>query len=252
MKMSSPKWISHRGESIDAPENTLAAFKLAMERDADGMETDIHFTADGKIVCGHDANTKRCCGVDSLIAETTYADLQKLDACNGKAEYAGERIPLFSDALKVLKPGKLFYVELKIDVPELIPAMMAEVDASGVSRDQIIVISFYKEMIRKFKAAYPDVKALWLTGFGKDDNGKYHPDFEEVMDILYDIKADGLDANGFIEFFDADFVLKLQREGYQVAVWTMDTEEGARYYYDAKVDGITSNCAAKLMNLIQK
>lgn len=249
--MSKTLWISHRGESIDAPENTLAAFKLAMDRNSDGMETDIHFTADGKIVCGHDANTKRCCGVDSLIAETTFEDLQKLDACNGKAEYAGEKIPLFSDALKVLKPGKLFYVELKIDNPAIIPAMMAEIDASGVSRDQIVVISFYKEMIKQFKAAFPKVKALWLTGFGKDDNGKYHPDFEEIMDILYDIKADGLDANGFVEFFDADFVMNLQREGYQVAVWTIDKEETAKYYLDAKVDGITSNCAAKLMNTVK-
>ena len=59
------QWISHRGESIDAPENTAAAFRLAMDRDTDGMETDIHLTSDGVLVCCHDSDTKRTCGGSS-------------------------------------------------------------------------------------------------------------------------------------------------------------------------------------------
>lgn len=244
-------WISHRGESHDAPENTLAAFNLAMERNTDGMETDIHFTSDRVVVCSHDSVTTRTCGVSCEIKNTSFEDLRKLNACNGKAEYDGEKIPLFSEALKTLKPGKLFYVEIKVDDPAIIPAMMKEVDAAGVPREQIVMISFIKSIVKQFKVEYPEVKALWLTSFGKDDNGKYHPDFEEIMDVLYDIKADGIDAHGLIEHFDADMVRKLQGEGYEVAVWTMDTEEGAKYYLDANVDSITSNCAAKLMNTVK-
>ena len=47
-------WISHRGESADAPENTLSAFKLSSARDVDGMECDIYFTSDKVVVCAHD------------------------------------------------------------------------------------------------------------------------------------------------------------------------------------------------------
>ena len=57
--MKQTEWISHRGESLDAPENTLSSFKLAMERDTDGMETDIHLRSEGVLVCIHDSMSGR-------------------------------------------------------------------------------------------------------------------------------------------------------------------------------------------------
>ena len=53
------EWISHRGESADAPENTLESFALARERKTDGSECDVHFTHDGKLVVCHDNTTER-------------------------------------------------------------------------------------------------------------------------------------------------------------------------------------------------
>ena len=78
------KWISHRGESLDAPENTLAAFRLAMERGSDGVETDIHLTADGILVCCHDADTKHTCGESRIIEETPFAELETLDLLSAR------------------------------------------------------------------------------------------------------------------------------------------------------------------------
>ena len=77
----SVKFISHRGESLDAPENTIPAFALSFERKSDGMECDIYFTADKYLVCNHDGNTLRVSGekVDADINNTTFADLQKID-----------------------------------------------------------------------------------------------------------------------------------------------------------------------------
>jgi len=73
------KWISHRGESYDAPENTIASYKLAMERDTDGMECDLHLTADNVIVCSHDWHTERMGSVRKVIAESAYDELQTVD-----------------------------------------------------------------------------------------------------------------------------------------------------------------------------
>ena len=65
------KWISHRGESLDAPENSLAAFKLSLERKTDGMECDVRLSADGQVVVCHDANTLRT-GSAFLTVEKAY------------------------------------------------------------------------------------------------------------------------------------------------------------------------------------
>ena len=88
----SVKFISHRGESLDAPENTLPAFALSLERQSDGMECDIYFTADGKIVCNHDGNTFRVSGekVNAEINATTFEDLQKIDVSNNIAGFRNQ------------------------------------------------------------------------------------------------------------------------------------------------------------------
>ena len=63
---------ANRGASHDAPENTLAAFKLAWKQQADAIEGDFRLTADGKIVCIHDADTRRTCGVNLVVADTPF------------------------------------------------------------------------------------------------------------------------------------------------------------------------------------
>ena len=61
-------YISHRGESADAPENTMAAFRLAWERGTDGIECDVHRTADGEVVVIHDGDTGRVAGTKLPVA----------------------------------------------------------------------------------------------------------------------------------------------------------------------------------------
>ncbi len=238
-------WISHRGESIDAPENTLAAFKLAMERDTDGIETDIHLTADGVLVCCHDSDTIRTCGGESMIIEnSTLAELQALDASKDKLAYLGEKLPTFADALKCLKPGKFFYVEIKTDDPRVITAMMAEVEKSDVDKEQIIMISFHENIVRLYKEQYPEMPALWLTGFATKPDGTTEPSFDAIRQVLRETHADGLDVNGRKDIVDAKFVKALKDDKLSVAVWTIDRVEDAKFFIEAGVDAITSNCAA--------
>lgn len=246
------QWISHRGESIDAPENTASAFRLAMERDTDGMETDIHLTSDGVLVCCHDSDTKRTCnGKSRIIEQTSFSELETLDASNGKADWRGERLPTFAESLRILKPGKLYYVEIKENDPRVIPAMIAEINKAGVPREQIVMISFHAEIVRQYKAAYPDWKALWLTGFQKQPDGSFTPALDQVLKTLKEIRADGIDAHGNMEYIDAPFIRTVKEAGNLFAVWTIDTEDAARYFIDAGVDSITSNCAARLRDRIK-
>ncbi|MCQ2397583.1 MAG: hypothetical protein MJ106_07805 [Lentisphaeria bacterium] len=140
-------FIAHRGESIDAPENTCASYRLAMMRSADGYELDIMPTSDDVLICCHHATTKYTCGgVDKLIEETTYADLRQLNACNNHPFYSGEPIPKFADALKVLLSGRKIFVEFKTSDPKWIAPMMAELQEVGLGKEQIVVISFFSEI----------------------------------------------------------------------------------------------------------
>ena len=159
------EWISHRGESIDAPENTLSAFKLAMERDTDGIETDIHLTADGILVCIHDSDTGRVGDRRISIEASTFAEIETVDVSNGKPEFKGEKIPTFRSVLEILKPGKLFYVEVKENDERVLSAMRREIDAAKVPHEQIVMISFHKAIVTASKHFMPDFKTLWLTCF---------------------------------------------------------------------------------------
>ena len=78
---------AHRGSSSEAPENTIPAFEKAIEEGADYVEMDVRLTSDGELVLMHDPSTKRTTGVDKLVCDSTYEELQQLDA---GAEYPEE------------------------------------------------------------------------------------------------------------------------------------------------------------------
>src|SRR5687768_9550612 len=92
--------IAHRGASHDAPENTLAAFKLAIEQGADGFEADFYLAKDGRVVCLHDPDTKRVAGKKLLVREASFAELRALDVGIWKGpQWKGERLPTLEEVL---------------------------------------------------------------------------------------------------------------------------------------------------------
>ena len=78
------KIVAHRGASLDAPENTLAAFRLAWSQGADAIEGDFRLTKDGRIACLHDDTTQRTAGLDLTVADSTLAELRELDVGSWK------------------------------------------------------------------------------------------------------------------------------------------------------------------------
>ena len=85
--------LAHRGASGYAPENTLEAFKLAMEMGADGFELDVHLSADGELIVIHDETVDRTTNGKGYVKDMTLAQLKQLDACKGMEAYRGARIP---------------------------------------------------------------------------------------------------------------------------------------------------------------
>src|SRR5512138_1004030 len=96
-----PLVLGHRGASADAPENTLAAFRLAVDQGADGVELDVWRCATGEVVVHHDADTRRTAGERVRIDRATWAELRALDVGAWKgAPFRGERIPTLAEVLE--------------------------------------------------------------------------------------------------------------------------------------------------------
>jgi len=239
----SVSFISHRGESCDAPENTVSSFKLAAERGSDGIECDIYFTSDGQVVCCHDENAKRTSGHDVLVTATDFNTLRSWDFSNGKANYAGEKIPTLKETLACLKGEMQIYIEIKRGNVEMIPAMYRIIDESGIPLDRITMICFGQEVCEASKRQRPELRTLWLTGASDEKPITA----EKLISELRKCKADGVDINGLPRFIDRKFVTEVKAAGFFFAVWTIDDAARAKELIEAGVDSITSNCAAAIM-----
>src|SRR5512141_12305 len=108
-----PLVLGHRGASADAPENTLAAFRLAMQQGADGVELDVWRCASGEVVVAHDEDLQRVAGSPLRIPDARLDELRAADVGAWKgARWRGERIPRLDEVLEAL-PGAVVNVELK-------------------------------------------------------------------------------------------------------------------------------------------
>jgi glycerophosphoryl diester phosphodiesterase len=109
--------IAHRGDSSLCPENTMAAFRKAVEVGSDGIETDVHLTKDGKVVISHDGYLGRVCNGKGNISDYTYDELKKFDAGSWFSEdFKGERLPLLEELLDLLKDKDMILnIEIKED-----------------------------------------------------------------------------------------------------------------------------------------
>src|SRR2546423_620647 len=96
-----PLLWAHRGASAEAPENTLAAFSLAHEQGADGVELDAQRCASGEVVVLHDDSLVRTTGFGALVTHASWSVMRTLDAGSWKSErFRGERIPLLAEVLE--------------------------------------------------------------------------------------------------------------------------------------------------------
>ncbi len=128
---------AHRAGAAFAPENTIAALKKAIEAKADWAEIDVQLTADQELVVMHDTDLARVGGGNKQVGKATLAEIQSLDVgALHSAEFAGERVPRFSDLLMVAKDNIKLNVELKphgaSDVNELTRRVIDAIRAAGM------------------------------------------------------------------------------------------------------------------------
>jgi len=244
--------VAHRGESADAPENSMAAFKLAWERKVPAIELDVHLTKDGVLAVCHDADTKRTTGVAKKIKESTWDELKTLDVGSWKdAKWAGEKLPRLEEALATIPDGSFCFIEIKVGA-EAIPALVKAVRASGKKPEQLVVISFQADAVEAAKQQLPELKAYYLASFKQDKKtGAWSPTIDELIKRAQGIKADGLDLS-FKGPLDKTSVKTIRDAGLEIGVWTVDEPADAKRMIDAGIQLITTNKGEWLKKELEK
>lgn len=243
----SVEWIAHRGASADAPENTLAAIRLAWEQGADAAEIDVHLSRDDHVVAIHDATTRRTGGLDRPVHEQTLAELKTLDAGSWKAaRWAGERIPALAEVLEILPADKRLFIEIKSG-PEIVPILCETLRHSACLPNQIVVIGFSLSTLRLARRAFGEsswsgcsFEWCWEIRATGDDKGAWRAKAERCLEIARRVGMTGLDLRADVAV-DASFVKRVHDAGLWLDVWTVDDESLARHLIAAGVDGITTN-----------
>lgn len=238
------EFVAHRGESYDAPENTLAAFRLAWERNVSTIELDVYPTKDGELIVTHDANTKKTTGVEKEIKASTLAELRQLDAGRWKGErFAGEKLPTLAEAIATIPDRGRCFIELKTG-PEVVPALIKVIEASGKRPEQLAIISFNTESIAEAKRKLPRHQAYWIVSVKPDKKTEaLSPSVEELIAKAKAIRADGLDLSILPT---RDYVEPIKAAGLKLYVWTVNDPAVARKFVELGVDGITTDRAAWL------
>jgi glycerophosphoryl diester phosphodiesterase len=230
----SPLVIAHRGASSYAPENTIAAFKKAVDMGFDLIENDVRRTIDGTIVVSHDGSLDRCTDGSGQIAELTLDQVKAASAgIKFAPEYKDERIPTLEEALKAVPANVGYCIELK--VPGLAEDVVRTVEQAGhVGRTVIFAFDGSNGPI--VKAANPLISFLHLVGGPAEEKIARVPKIIEDA-MMYQADIVGIAHN----LLSPELVNAARHRGLSVWVWTVDDFERARECVLGGVDGIISN-----------
>ncbi len=149
---------AHRGASAQAPENTMAAFRRAIDEGADGLEFDVQLTSDLQPVVIHDETLGRTTDGTGWVKDRTLAQIMALDASGGREGFAGARVPALAEVLElVAQSGVMANIELKnsvIDYPNLEQIVLDAVAAAGLT-DKVVFSSFSHASVQRLATLSP-------------------------------------------------------------------------------------------------
>ena len=228
MAPARPLNIAHRGARLEAPENTLAAFRAAVDAGADALELDVHLTADECLAVIHDDSVRRTTGARGLVAAMTLAQLKALDAGRwfGKA-FAGERIPELAEVVAAASGRAGLFVEVKN------PGDRAAVVAAEVARrtkgfrGYLVIESFDAAFVKLYKEMNPGARVALLT--------------ESPRGLAQAAKA-GADAVSVALRWPALVSLcEVKKSGLDLYVWTVKSFRALAHALEWDVHGIITD-----------
>lgn len=234
-----PKVYAHRGASGHAPENTMAAFRKAVELGSCGIECDVQLTRDGRLVICHDETLERTTDGKGFIKDHSYSELMELDAGGWfDNRFRNERIPELSQLLRLVRDHHmLLNIEIKSGIvlyPGIEDKIIAQVKEFGL-QDSVIISSFNHYSVKKCRDIAPDIKTgiLYMEGL-------YEPwNYMKALDCQC--------AHPFYMALAPEIARELKARGYQINVFTVNDPQEALKLAEAGVDGIITNYPDRIL-----
>jgi glycerophosphoryl diester phosphodiesterase len=229
---SQPVIFAHRGASAHAPENTLAAFELALQHGADAIELDAKLSADGHVVVIHDATVDRTTGVHGRVRDMSLAELRALSAGSTfSSQFSTEKIPMLEEIFEAL--GKRIFINVELtnyNTPRdhLVESVCILVKKFNLQK-HVLFSSFYGSNLAKARSYLPEVPCgllalngllgAWARSFGFAF-GKYAALHPNLVDVT------------------REQIQRVHRLKGRVHVWTVNAEADMRRLFGWGVDGI--------------
>lgn len=241
-----PRLFAHRGGSALAPENTLVAFGNGLRLGADRLELDVHATADGVVVVLHDPTLDRTTDGSGPVRESSLADLRRLDAGfhfvddRGDRSFRGRevRVPTFAELLSTF-PDTTLNVEIKQREPEIVGAVLAEMDRAG-ARARVLLAAEDPAVMERIRQLAPDVAtsssvADVLDFFERLESGRLAGHRPPGTALQIPPSWEGRDL------VTAESVRAAHAVGLEVHVWTIDDPGEIARLLRLGVDGIVTD-----------
>jgi glycerophosphoryl diester phosphodiesterase len=231
--------IAHRGASSYAPENTLAAFDLAIEMGVSDLELDIHAASDGHLVVIHDDSVDRTTNGSPPVTSHTLAALAALDAGSWfHPKFAGERIPTLAGVLERYKGRAHIHTELKGRSADLSRRTVDLIRRLGMVK-QVTITSFQKARLEETRAFAPELPTGWLVAEASDER------IAEARTLGLTQLCPRADT------VTREVVHRLHAEGFVVRAWGVATEALMQQVVRAGADGMTVNFPDKLLAYVK-
>ena len=237
---------AHRGFSGACPENTLAAFRAAIEAGSDRIELDVHLTRDNEVVVIHDDTLERTTTGKGNVADKTLAELRRLDAGAWfDARFAGEKIPTLAEVLDMARNRIVVNIELKkgknfpYTMAELADRTLFVVEKAGMT-GQVLFSSFDPAAVDRIREINPRlplaliVEKPWVNP-GEPGRGTLYPALNCKTMVL-----------------NADNIRRAQAGGIEIHVWTVNAPEAMEKFIALGVDGIITNHPDRLIGILKK
>ena len=238
---SRPLVIAHRGASGSAPENTMAAFSLAVEQGAQVIELDVHMTADGYPVVIHDPTVARTTDGTGLVREKTLAELRRLDAGSWfETRFAGERVPTLEEVVTWARGRVALAIEIK-NTPFHYRGIEASVTGVLERHDAVLdneVFSFDHLCVRRIKAREPRL----LTGVCYSANPVDHNALA--------IAANATALHPMFQHLHPDAVRDAHAAGLLVFAWTVNGHQDIREMVALGIDGIVTDFPERVREIV--
>jgi glycerophosphoryl diester phosphodiesterase len=229
---------AHRGSSKEAPENTMAAIKKAIENKADFVEIDVQETKDGEVVIFHDKNLKRITGLNKNVYDVNYGEMKELDAGSWFGqEFYEEKIPTLQQVIDYTK-GK---IKLNIELKERNgKKSIAQKVVDIINRNNIIkscvVTSLDYNLLQKVELLNSDIRTGYIMFFAIGDiNSIKGVDFYSIEE----------------SYVDENFVVKAHLMNRDVHVWTVNDSKKMREIIEMGVDNIITDYDKRLIEVLK-